>query len=34
MLTRPPAGGFPTGKYKLEVMLDGAVVQTRDFEVK
>ena len=26
--------GFPTGKYKLEVMLDGAVVQTRDFEVK
>jgi len=25
--------GFPTGKYKLEVMLDGAVVQTRDFEV-
>lgn len=27
-------GGFPTGKYKLEVMLDGAVVQTRDFEVK
>lgn len=26
--------GFPTGKYKLEVMLDGVVVQTRDFEVK
>jgi hypothetical protein len=26
--------GFPTGKYKLEVTLDGAVVQTRDFEVK
>ncbi len=26
--------GFPTGKYKLEVLLDGAVVQTRDFEVK
>jgi len=26
--------GFPTGKYKLEVLLDGAVTQTRDFEVK
>ncbi|HEY0501893.1 MAG TPA: hypothetical protein VGD42_00230 [Lysobacter sp.] len=26
--------GFPTGKYKVEVSLDGAVVQTRDFEVK
>lgn len=26
--------GFPTGKYKLEVSLDGAVVQTREFEVK
>jgi len=26
--------GFATGKYKLEVLLDGAVVQTRDFEVK
>jgi len=26
--------GFPTGKYKLEVLLDGAVAQTRDFEVK
>ncbi|MBU8977228.1 MULTISPECIES: hypothetical protein [unclassified Lysobacter] len=26
--------GFPTGKYKLEVLLDGVVVQTRDFEVK
>lgn len=26
--------GFPAGKYKLEVMLNGAVVQTRDFEVK
>ena len=26
--------GWPTGKYKLEVMLDGAVVQTREFEVK
>jgi len=26
--------GWPTGKYKLEVSLDGNVVQTRDFEVK
>ena len=26
--------GWPTGKYKLEIMLDGAVVQTREFEVK
>jgi hypothetical protein len=26
--------GFPTGKYKVEVSLDGAVVQTREFEVK
>ena len=26
--------GFPTGKYKLEVSLDGNVVQTREFEVK
>lgn len=26
--------GWPTGKYKLEVSLDGAVVQTREFEVK
>ncbi|TWI13400.1 hypothetical protein [Aerolutibacter ruishenii] len=26
--------GFPTGKYKLEVSQDGAVVQTREFEVK
>ena len=26
--------GWPAGKYKLEVMLDGAVVQTREFEVK
>jgi hypothetical protein len=25
---------WPTGKYKVEVMLDGAVVQTREFEVK
>lgn len=26
--------GWPTGKYKLEVSLDGAVVQTREYEVK
>lgn len=25
---------WPTGKYKVDVMLDGAVVQSRDFEVK
>lgn len=26
--------GWPAGKYKLEVSLDGAVVQTRQYEVK
>lgn len=26
--------GWPTGKYKLEVMLDGTVVQTREFDVR
>ena len=26
--------GFPAGKYKVEISLDGTVVQTRDFEVK
>lgn len=26
--------GWPTGKYKLEVSLDGSVVNTTDFEVK
>ena len=26
--------GWPTGKYKVEITLDGNVVQTRDFEVK
>jgi hypothetical protein len=26
--------GWPAGKYKLEVSLDGAVVQTREFDVK
>ena len=25
---------WPAGKYKVEIMLDGAVVQTREFEVK
>jgi hypothetical protein len=25
--------GFPVGKYKVEVSLDGMVVQTKDFEV-
>jgi hypothetical protein len=26
--------GWPVGKYKVEVMQDGNVVQTREFEVK
>lgn len=26
--------GWPTGKYKVDVSFDGAVVQTREFEVK
>ena len=26
--------GWPTGKYKVEISLDGNVVQTREFEVK
>lgn len=26
--------GFPTGKYKVDVTLDGAVVQSKEFEVK
>ena len=26
--------GWPTGKYKLEVFLNGTAVQTKDFEVK
>lgn len=26
--------GWPAGKYKAEVMLNGAVVQSRDFEVR
>lgn len=26
--------GWPTGKYKLEVMKDGAMVQSREFEVR
>ena len=28
------ASGLPTGKYKVEISLDGAVVQTKEFEVK
>lgn len=27
-------GGWPTGRYKVEVMHDGAVVQTREFQVR
>lgn len=30
--TKP--SGWPTGKYKAEVLLNGAVVQSRDYEVK
>ena len=26
--------GWPVGKYKVEILSDGAVVQTREFEVK
>src|SRR6185295_19140349 len=26
--------GWPAGKYKLEVLLDGTPAQTKDFEVK
>ena len=26
--------GWPTGRYKVEVSLDGAVVQSREFEVR
>lgn len=26
--------GWPLGKYKLEVLLNGSVIQTREFEVK
>ena len=26
--------GWPTGNYRLEVLLDGTVVQTREFDVK
>ncbi len=31
-ISRPD--GWPTGKYKVEIMLDGAVVQTREFDVR
>lgn len=27
-------GGWPLGKYRLEVLLNGSVIQTREFEVK
>ncbi|MDN5782048.1 MAG: hypothetical protein L0H23_08515 [Luteimonas sp.] len=27
-------GGLPVGKYKVEISLDGSVVQSKDFEVK
>ena len=27
-------GGLPAGQYKVEISLDGAVVQSKDFEVK
>ncbi len=26
--------GWPTGKYKLDVMVDGTVVQSRDFDIR
>ena len=26
--------GWPAGTYRVEILLDGAVVQTREFEVK
>lgn len=32
MISKPD--GWPTGKYKLDVSLNGAVVQTREFEVR
>ncbi len=31
-ISRPDA--WPVGKYRVEIMLDGNVVQTRDFDVK
>jgi hypothetical protein len=31
-ITKP--SGFPTGKYKLEILLGGNVVETEEFEVK
>ncbi|AKC86666.1 hypothetical protein [Pseudoxanthomonas suwonensis] len=31
-ISRP--GGFPVGRYTVEISLDGAVVQSREFEVK
>ncbi len=26
--------GFPAGRYRVEISLDGAVVETREFEVR
>ena len=26
--------GWPVGRYRVEISLDGSVVQTRDFEVR
>ncbi len=31
-ITRPDA--WPTGRYSVQIMMDGAVVQTREFEVR
>lgn len=31
-ISRPDA--WPTGRYKVEILLDGSVVQTREFEVR
>jgi len=31
-ITKPD--GFPTGRYKVEIALDGNVVQSKDFEVR
>lgn len=28
------AGGFPTGIYKVEILVDGEVVETRDFRIE
>lgn len=28
------AGGFPTGEYRVELLVDGAAVETRDFRIE